>query len=52
MAGQIRMEKLFTIGAMVDGELISQAKAYNKKDASQVAAQLAVEKLGIELKSI
>ncbi len=28
------------------------AKAYNKKDASQVAAQLAVEKLGIELKPL
>ncbi|MGI8582983.1 MAG: putative dsRNA-binding protein, partial [Chitinophagaceae bacterium] len=44
--------RLFTIGAMVDGELISEAKAYNKKDASQVAAQIAVEKLGIELKPI
>lgn len=44
--------RLFTIGAMVNGELIAQAKAYNKKDASQVAAQLAVEKLGIELKQI
>ncbi len=42
--------RLFTIGAMVNGELIAQAKAYNKKDASQVAAQIAVEKLGIELK--
>ena len=44
--------RLFTIGAMVDGELIAQAKAYNKKDASQIAAQLAVEKLGIELKPL
>jgi ribonuclease-3 len=44
--------RLFTIGAMVDGELIAEAKAYNKKDASQVAAQIAVEKLGIELKPI
>lgn len=45
-----RMEngrRLFTIGAMIDGELIAEAKAYNKKDASQVAAQLAIEKLGI-----
>lgn len=40
--------RLFTIGAMVDGELIAEAKAFNKKDASQVAAQLAVEKLGIK----
>ncbi len=44
--------RLFTIGAMVDGELIAEAKAYNKKDASQVAAQIAVEKLGIELKPL
>jgi ribonuclease-3 len=39
--------RLFTVGAVVDGELISQGKAYNKKDASQVAAQVAVEKLGL-----
>ena len=39
--------RLFTIGAKVDGEVIAQAKAYNKKDASQLAAQIAVEKLKI-----
>ncbi|MFZ1528652.1 MAG: ribonuclease III [Ferruginibacter sp.] len=39
--------RLFTIGATVDGELVAQAKGYNKKDASQLAAQLAVEKLGL-----
>jgi ribonuclease-3 len=39
--------RLFTIAAMVDGEVIAQAKGYNKKDASQVAAHLAVEKLGL-----
>jgi ribonuclease-3 len=39
--------RLFTIGATVDGELIAEAKGYNKKDASQIAAQLAVEKLGL-----
>lgn len=39
--------RLFRIGAMVDGELISEGKAFNKKDASQIAAQQAVEKLGI-----
>jgi len=39
--------RLFTIGATVDGELVSEGKGYNKKDASQIAAQLAVEKLGI-----
>ena len=38
--------RIFTIGATVDGELIAQGKGYNKKDASQLAAQLAVEKLG------
>jgi len=39
--------RLFTIGATVDGELIAQAKGFNKKEASQIAAQLAVEKLGL-----
>jgi ribonuclease III len=39
--------RLFTVGAVVNGELIAQGKAYNKKDASQVAAQIAVEKLGL-----
>ncbi len=39
--------RLFTIGAKIDGILIAEAKAYNKKDASQVAAQIAVEKLGL-----
>jgi ribonuclease-3 len=39
--------RLFTIGATVDGELISEGKGYNKKDASQIAAQIAVEKLGL-----
>jgi ribonuclease-3 len=39
--------RLFTIGALIDGELIAQGKGYNKKDASQIAAQIAVEKLGL-----
>ena len=39
--------RLFTIGATIDGELIAQAKGFNKKDASQIAAQLAVDKLGL-----
>jgi ribonuclease III len=39
--------RLFTIGATVDGELIAEAKGYNKKDASQIAAQMAVDKLGL-----
>ena len=39
--------RLFTVGAVVDGELLAQGKAYNKKDASQIAAQLALDKLGL-----
>ncbi|MBC7827238.1 MAG: ribonuclease III [Chitinophagaceae bacterium] len=39
--------RLFTIGAVVDGVLIAEAKAYNKKDASQIAAAIALEKLGL-----
>ena len=39
--------RLFTIGAVVNGKLVAQGKAFNKKDASQIAAQLAVEKLQI-----
>ena len=45
-----RMEggrRLFTVGAVVDGELIAQGKAYNKKDASQIAAQVAIDKLAL-----
>jgi ribonuclease-3 len=33
---------------MLDGEMLSSGKGYNKKDASQAAAQVAVEKLGIQ----
>lgn len=39
--------RLFTVAAVLDGRNIAEAKAFNKKDASQIAAQLAVEKLGI-----
>jgi len=39
--------RLFTIAAVIDGKQIAQGKAFNKKDASQIAAQAAVEKLGI-----
>lgn len=39
--------RLFTVGAVVDGELISEGKAFNKKDASQIASQIAVDKLGL-----
>jgi ribonuclease III len=37
--------RVFTIGAVLDGEILSQGKGFNKKDASQIAAQLAIEKL-------
>ena len=39
--------RLFTMNAMLDGQLLAMGKGYNKKDASQVAAQVAIEKLGI-----
>nr|WP_207512250.1 ribonuclease III domain-containing protein [Longitalea luteola] len=39
--------RLFTIGAVVDGELLAEGKAYNKKDASQIAAAIAIDKLGL-----
>ncbi|TDH26090.1 ribonuclease III [Segetibacter sp. 3557_3] len=39
--------RIFTIAAVLDGEKLAQGKGYNKKDASQIAAQLAIEKLGL-----
>jgi ribonuclease III len=39
--------RLFTVAAVLDGEQIAEGRAFNKKDASQIAAQVAVEKLGI-----
>ncbi len=39
--------RLFTVAAVLDGENIAEGRAFNKKDASQIAAQAAVEKLGI-----
>jgi len=39
--------RLFTIAAVVDGSKIAEGKAFNKKDASQIAAQIAVEILGL-----
>ena len=39
--------RLFTVGAIVDGEVIAEGRAFNKKDASQIAAQSAVERLNI-----
>jgi ribonuclease-3 len=39
--------KLFTIGIVLDGELISSGTGFNKKEAGQVAAQKALEVLKI-----
>ncbi len=39
--------RLFTIGAMVDGVVLAEGKAYNKKDASQIASSIAISKLGL-----
>jgi ribonuclease-3 len=39
--------RLFSVGAMLDGQVIAEGKAFNKKDASQLAAQSAVDKLNI-----
>ncbi|MEN9548671.1 MAG: hypothetical protein RIR12_1262 [Bacteroidota bacterium] len=39
--------RLFTVAAVVDGQAVAEGKAFNKKDASQIASQLAVEKLAI-----
>jgi ribonuclease III len=39
--------RIFTIGAVLDGEVIAKGKAFNKKDASQIAAQQAIEKLNL-----
>lgn len=39
--------RVFTIAAVLDGEQLAIGKAYNKKDASQIAAQQAIEKLGL-----
>lgn len=39
--------RLFTVAAVIDGQQVAEGRAFNKKDASQIAAQAAVEKLGI-----
>ena len=39
--------RLFTVAALLNGESLAEGKAFNKKDASQLAAQAAVEKLGL-----
>ncbi len=44
--------RLFTVAAVIDGESVSQGKAFNKKDASQIAANLAINALGINNENI
>ena len=39
--------RIFTIAVVLDGVILSEARGFNKKDASQVAAQIAIEKLGL-----
>lgn len=39
--------KLFTVGVLIDGEVVSSGTGYNKKDAGQVAARNAMEALGV-----
>lgn len=42
-----RGRRLFTVAAVIDGERIAEGKAFNKKDASQIAAEAALTQLGI-----
>lgn len=39
--------RVFTMNAVLDGEVFATGRGNNKKDASQIAAQIAVEKLGL-----
>jgi ribonuclease-3 len=39
--------RVFTIAVVLDGDVLSHGKGYNKKDASQIAAQEAITKLGL-----
>lgn len=40
--------KIFTIGIVLDGQIVVTGSGYNKKEAGQVAAQKALEKLSID----
>lgn len=44
---QERGRRLFIVGVKIGGEVIASGRGYNKKDAGQIAAQAAAEKLGI-----
>lgn len=39
--------KIFTIGILLNGEIVANGTGYTKKEAGQVAAQNAIDKLGI-----
>lgn len=39
--------RIFTIGAVIDSQLIAEGDGFNKKIASQIAAEKAIEKLNI-----
>ncbi len=39
--------KLFTVGIMIDGELVAEGTGFNKKEAGQVAARNALDKLNV-----
>jgi ribonuclease III len=39
--------RIFLIDVVVDGEKVSSGRGYNKKDASQIAAETAIQKLGL-----
>ena len=39
--------KVFTIDIVIDGEIVAQGKSFSKKDASLVATQIAIDKLGL-----
>jgi ribonuclease-3 len=39
--------RVFSIAAVLDGKQLAVGKGFNKKDASQIAAQQAIEKLGL-----
>lgn len=39
--------RLFTVAYRVDGQIVAQAKGFNKKDAGYLAAKMAVETMGL-----
>jgi ribonuclease-3 len=44
---QERGRRLFVVGIKIDGEIVAAGRGFNKKDASQMAAMQAAEKLGL-----